>query len=285
MKKHSAIKILAFVLALLMAFGVTASAVDGEDGPEPAAPTAINITVGQIVSIRQLVEDMGYAYYADGDYKYTTVYRVECSGAINSEEDLYDAGIDDSENDDNRRWFIYGTRAGQGAAAICLTGIQPFVVHFNITAASKPIVKNVSILGLDNLFTEPLLAKEGYTPDDIAYRAYWDVFCVNGLVGPVGILYGYPSPVYFDTGFNGMGESQILYNMEDGQVILINVTIKDSLINRLDRFELLYFSYQSTVNFPWNILVLLFAPVDWVMNWFYRLFSPTHQVTPFLTFE
>jgi hypothetical protein len=275
MKKHSASKALAFVLVLLMAFGVTASAIDGD--PPPTPPASIDITVGQIVDVRRLAEDRGYTWPS---VPYTSV-QTTSSGAVNCVKHGND-------------WHVlYGTNVGQGSVTITVAGFEPFTVNFNVTAASNPVTIEVSMGSKDNLSLESMMAERGYTPEDVARHAYWDNFSVNGLVAHVGLLYdrgrtGYP--YLFETNGNGRGQSQILYNMADGQVILVNVTIgspppKDLWRDIRDVLGTPFIALLTPFGLPFIVVAPLFILYFWIVG-FINLGKPAkqHQVTPVLTF-
>jgi len=116
---------------------------------------------------------------------------------------------------------------------------------------------------------EPLLAGMGYSPDDLAHRAYWDnkVFTSQG----VGVLWGISSvPMKYYTNDNGNGRSQILLNMKDGQIILINVTTTYSFAELLSWFFGAILMNIIIVPFiifiPWN-LYLMFGRVTGLYGW------------------
>lgn len=273
MKKRFAVQSLAFVLSLLMVFGVSAPAMaEGGGGTEPPAPPVIDIRVGQIIPVRQLVEDMGYEW---PDRPYSDIVTVS-SGAVN----CICHGND---------WYVlYGASVGQGSVTISFRApvawamIEPFAIDFNVTAASKPIVKNITVLSVDNIFLEPLLAKEGYTEGDVAQFAYWATKSISPDPD-AEILYGgnWRNPLFYETTLRG--ESQILLNMKDGQIVLFNVTAKRSVIV-LFGFEIPYFLDMSALTFPLNVLVFLVSPIDWVLNWISDRLFPLHDVTPALFF-
>ena len=285
MKKHFAIKALALVLTLLMVFGVMVSAIEDEPGTQS---DAIDITVGEIIPVRQLVEDRGYEYTIDYN---RNVHKVECSGAVRSASG--DPYFDDGYYIDGE--CVYGAQVGQGSVTIYFfNSTPPLVVGFNVTAAAhKPIEKKISILMEDHFSIEPLLAEAGYISGDVVHYAFWDVFNVNGLSYPVEILSdcGIFTPPEFASHHNGTGESQILLNMKDGQNILIRVTVKDSFVLSLWDicfyffFELIPDSFRMrSQEWPWNMLVLLFTPADWILNGVETLVRGTLDVTPALVF-
>ena len=247
-------KALALVLALTMAFGVTAFADTGD------APASIDITVGEIYSLEQLVTALGGAYKTPiGN---TNVYKVTCTGAVRCSNE------------------IYGASVGRGSVEIDFhEGPNLSYSNFNVIAASHPIVKTMTVPSEGEFTLDQPLAGLGYTPEEIARCAYWDNCGINGLVGHVKILYRWNSGV-FHTNDNGSGESQILLNMKDGQIILFNVTIKDSLIQQIDR----RFPGLVKDGLLRKVLVFLCTPADRFLDWLSRLIYPTHQVTPVLTF-
>lgn len=283
MKKRFLFRTLAFILALALPFSVSAAATEGG-----GTDAAVNITVGEILPVKQLLESMGYDYYVDYE---RTVYSVTCSGAVRSAKN-------EGTRDDLGRYSgtecVYGTQAGQGTATITFRDdTPPLEIKFNVTAfTSNPLIKEISVLMEDRFSIEPLLKDAGYASDDVVHYAYWDVTNHNGLTFPVEILSncGIFTPPEFESNHNGSGEGQILLNMKDGQVILINVTVKRSFA--LGLWELYhYFFFRSipddyvvrSQERPWNILVLLFTPVDWILNGMAKLRS-THNVTPALVF-
>ena len=262
-------KILALVLALTMAFGVAAFADTGD------APASLDITVGEIVSVKQLVEDAGYAWPS---IPYTDV-RAEITGGV--------CGVQKNNGDG---YILYGAKAGQGSVKITVIGKQPFTVNLNVTAAVNPVTKEVSMGSDAGLSLEPMLAELGYTPQDIARRDYWDNFSVNGLVGHVTLLYGGSAyPHRFSTHSNGYGHSQILFNMKDGQIILVNVTIggppKDPWSRIGEVLGAPFVALFTPFGWPFLIIAPLFILYYWITG-FINLATPAkqHQVTPVLTF-
>ena len=260
MKKHFASKALASVLVLLMAFGVTASAIDGD--PPPAA---LDICVGQIVSIRQLVEDAGYSWPGT---PYVNV-QAASSGAVNCVKHGND-------------WHVlYGTAVGQGSVTVTLPGTQSLSVSFHVSAASDPVVMEASMTSTASLSPAALLADAGYTPADIDKLAYWDNKSTGGE--RLEILYG------FSTHGNGTGKSQILLNMKDGRVILINVTIEDPPRDKWSEIREILVNPIMILFHPlfWPLILVspIFVPVMWIMG-FIGMATPTkyYDVTPVLAF-
>jgi len=252
MKKHFAVKTLASVLALLMAFGVFAFA--EEDGP----PLTFDITVGEIFSIGQLLEEMGY--------NLSHVWKIYCSGAVYN-------SIDDWDRD------IYGTAVGQGIATITfrMYGMESFDISFNVTAASNPIVKEMKA-PLDGYFSiEPLLAEIGYAPEDVDRYIYW----VTEVYGSVyhGQMIFDSSATRYSTCGNDNSKNQILLNMKDGQVILINVNVTYTPAELLRWFGGAILMNIVIVPFivfiPWN-LYLMFGRITGLYGW--------TDVTPVLSF-
>jgi len=164
MKKRFAGKALAFVLVLVFAFSVFASAIEGE----PVAQAAIDITVGEIVYVRQLVEDMGYTW--PGNPRQGV--RISHSGAVNVVNEDY--------------WTIYGEKSGQGSVTITVTGKEPFVVGFNVTAAANPLVREMSVTSSERFTITQLLENMGYVSDDIERSTHW----INKTSQNMDILYG-----------------------------------------------------------------------------------------------
>ena len=264
MKKCFSIKALALVLVLATAFGVSASAIEGE----PVAQAAIDICVGQIVSVRQLAQDAGYAWPS---IPYTGVH-VSCDGAVTDEKHGNDWHV------------IYGARAGQGSASVYVSGAE-FVVDFNVTAAVNPLVYELRVSNEERFTLDALLAGAGYTADDVARYAYWD----NKTSGTAGILFS-SSPRSFSTNNNGTGASQILLNMNDGRVILINVSVEyNNSFGRklLGFFELLFYPVLALLTPIYNLLVLA-QPLQFLSSWFHgfsEFFRPTfYDITPVFSF-
>jgi hypothetical protein len=274
MKKRSAIKALAFVLVLLTAFGVTASAIEGD--PPPTPPTEINITVGQIYPLKQLVEAFGYTYNTGVN----VVSSVKCSGAVNAAED---GGI----------WSIYGTAAGQGSVTINFRDRTPKIVFdgFHVTAAANPLVREMSVTTNEHFSIAPLLADLGYTPEDIERSTNWDIKISAwdwdaDAAKTMPILYG--GGASYQTPGNGRGVSQILLNMKDGQVILINLKVGDKHFSWSGLGAALLEPLVSFLTpFGWFLIPLspVLLPVWWI-DALVRLFSPEkyHQVRPELVF-
>ncbi|MCL1952270.1 MAG: hypothetical protein FWF60_05520 [Oscillospiraceae bacterium] len=272
MKKHFASKALASVLVLLMAFGVTASAIDGDTPPAP--PASIDITVGQIYPMEQLVEELGGSYKTALGNR--NVRGFTCSGAIRC-----------SHFDPPVSCGVYGARVGQGSITIdFFEGPSLSYSGFHVTAASNPVVKEAGMATKDSLSLLPLLEEMGYTADDIAQAAHWDVKVEMKLT----VLYG--GRYSYQTHGNGGAYSQILLNMTDGQIILVNVKIanpKESWSEFWSGFGKKMLVPFAFFMHPMGWLFIPVAPVIILFQWILWLIEPLIptkyiDVTPALAF-
>jgi len=254
MKKNFIAKPLALLLALALAFALALPAFAEDTIIE--APV-VNLSVGEIVTGRQLVESMGYTYRDD---------RVaRCSGAVR----LNFYGMNPN------CWLLYGANVGQGTATLNVEAGTQIVFTFNVTAASNPLVREVSAESGKNIPIAPTLTAAGYTLVDVDKYAFWTTKIATNT-GSSTLLRGSLDGFYTD---EYTGEGQILLNMRDGKIILINVTITEASGSWLQEVgSFLIFPFLGPVlaivapAFMWP---MIFAPLVAPVIWILRLIFPS----------
>lgn len=267
MKKHVAVKFLAFTLALLMLFSIPAFA-NEDDSPD--APTTIDLTVGEIYSLQTLVEALGGSYKTSIGNR--NVSSVTCNGAIRCTDYTWPEGCG-----------IYGAKVGQGSIVIKFyEGSTLEFSGFNVTAASDPIVKEASMTSSDTLSLVPLLEDEGYAAEDISFAVHWDVKTSM----PLTILYG--GCASYSTHGNGTAFSQVLFNMKDDQIILVNITVEDPK-ETWKEFGLKMLTPFAFFLTPIGWVFIPVAPLIILVQWILWLIEPLlptkyHEATPALVF-
>ena len=260
------LKALALVLALTLAFGVTAFADTGD------APASIDITVGEIYPLQKLVEELGGSYKTGMGNR--NVRSVACTGAVRCSDHTWP----DSTG-------VYGVRVGQGTIRIdFFEGESLSFGGFNVTAASNPVVKQASMSSSGSLSLLPMLEELGYAAGDIALAVHWDI---KTELKNMTVLYGSGSYRYATHG-NGEAHSQILLNMADGQIILVNLKIERAKETRDDFWQKMI----SPIGFfmhPMGWLLIPVAPIIILAQWILWLIDPLiptkyYDVTPALAF-
>ena len=254
MKKSHVLKTLAFLLTLLMAFGVSVSAAPGEALTTQAAP--IEIQVGELISCQELL-DSSYAGYivlwAQGAG--VGVCTLNYHGTVG----------------------VYGMQAGPATATLTIrsadgTDTQQVAVEFNVVAAVDPLVKALTVAPHSQIPVTTLLAGTGYTLADVANYAKWDTLVRKS--GSSVLVYGPLDGLYIE---DGTGESQVLLNMTDGKIVLVNITVAEEAQGLWDQltgmgawFIAPFFLPVLAIAAPafaWPLIFApLLAPVFWVIG-------------------
>jgi|GEM_PF-3701219 len=229
MKKSIFARSLSLLLALLIAFGIS-SAVSAEDAseatttvaipaseavteavaePEPAAeaepqllkaaedePEVITIPVsarvGEIFSFAQLKALTGIS-------PETALYFVSSDGAIGR--------------------MSIAEKAGPGTVRYkTFDNSKHFVFEFDVAANPDAVTLEIAAKENQDLPIDEILTAQGYTRSDIRELRSWDTKILKYQSVTAHVINNFSAETH--------GEGQILLNMNDGQVILLNVTVE-----------------------------------------------------------
>jgi len=164
-----------------------AFAVPASAAAEPQSVEPIEIRQYEIVTRKRLLADTGYS---SNDVRSST-----CEGAIG----------------DISYSSFYGKETGAGSVVLLMKDDAQLAFQFDVVDTPDLLVKDITLDYNRNIPLEKLLEGTGYTADDIS------VYSINPILGSNSPgLYTYK-----------LGQCQTIYNMNDGQIILFNVTVTE----------------------------------------------------------
>ena len=267
-------KLIAIFLALTLTFTLSAPVFAGDEPDAPSsAPVDIELTVGQLCPVRELVEGMELEYFDDVSRR--TLSKLEVDGAVRLAVD----------NDYNR--FVYGTAVGQGTLTLTFRDDEqlPVTFAFNVTSAVDPIVREIEVKSnlVNGFSVVPQLTELGYTLDDVEHYALWTVRSTGS--GSTTVYGPLSSPVIYG---ENIGLSQFLLNMKDGKIILLNVNL--TLDRNREIMQILFLKPAIIFLIPFFWILIPVSPIIIIYQWivdFSNLDKPVqyHDYTPALVFE
>ena len=222
MKKSIFAKSLSLLLALLIACGIS-SAASAEDAPEvtiPAVSVPANEAVTEAPQPVKAAEDAPEVITIPVSARvgeiYTDAQLRELVGP--PEFDVYLASADEAI-----RWGTTNVARKPGQATMLYKtrdNSKHYVLEFTISANPDAITAALTVQANHNIPVDAELTKFGYTLNDMKAWRCWDTKVMKGKSGNI---HRSDEPQFTS---NVRGEGQILLNMNDGKVILLNITVE-----------------------------------------------------------